>query len=81
MNETSTHKKQIVSFRERWIGNIQALQDTICTALEEADGEARFMEDRWEREENGGGGKSRIIENGKVFEKGGVNTSVVYGMV
>ena len=81
MNETSTHKKQIVSFRERWIGYIQALQDTICTALEEADGEARFMEDRWEREENGGGGKSRIIEKGKVFEKGGVNTSVVYGMV
>ncbi len=39
------------------------------------------MEDRWERAENGGGGKTRVIENGKVFEKGGVNTSVVFGNV
>jgi len=81
MSETSTYKKQTVNFRDRWIGYIQELQDTICIALEEADGGARFKEDRWEREENGGGGKSRIIENGKLFEKGGVNTSVVYGTV
>jgi coproporphyrinogen III oxidase len=81
MSKTSTYKIQTVVFRERWIEYIQALQDTICGALEEADGQALFREDRWDRSENGGGGKSRIIENGKVFEKGGVNSSVVYGPV
>jgi coproporphyrinogen III oxidase len=81
MNEISTNKKQTVVFRERWIHYIHDLQDTICNVLEETDGAARFFEDRWERAENGGGGKSRIIENGTVFEKGGVNTSVVYGTV
>ena len=49
--------------------------------LEKTDGSAAFIEDRWERPENGGGGKTRIIENGNVFEKGGVNTSVVFGNV
>jgi coproporphyrinogen III oxidase len=81
MSEISTNKKQTVVFRERWIQYIHALQDTICNALEETDGAGRFFEDRWERTENGGGGKSRIIENGTVFEKGAVNTSVVYGTV
>jgi coproporphyrinogen III oxidase len=64
--------------RERWIEYIHGLQDTICTALEAIDSKATFREDRWQREE-GGGGKSRVIENGGVFEKGGVNTSVVHG--
>jgi coproporphyrinogen III oxidase len=45
------------------------------------DGSARFREDCWERTENGGGGKTRVIENGMVLEKGGVNTSVVFGNV
>jgi coproporphyrinogen III oxidase len=81
MNEISTYKTQPAIFSERWIQHINTLQDTICSALEETDGAARFREDRWEREEYGGGGKSRIIENGKVFEKGGVNVSVVYGIV
>ena len=58
-----------------------ALQDTICNALEKTDGKAKFTEDDWQRTENGGGGKTRIIANGNVFEKGGVNTSVVYGHV
>jgi len=56
------------------------LQNRICAALEEADGEAKFVEDKWERPE-GGGGKTRVIANGNVFEKGGVNTSVVFGDV
>jgi len=64
--------------RERWIEYIHGLQDTICTALEAIDSKATFREDRWQREE-GGGGKTRVIENGAVFEKGGVNTSVVHG--
>ncbi|HEY4935331.1 MAG TPA: oxygen-dependent coproporphyrinogen oxidase [Puia sp.] len=81
MNETRTYKTTPTGFRENWIHFIHAIQDTICNALEEMDGKARFKEDRWERTENGGGGKSRIIENGNVFEKGGVNTSVVFGNV
>jgi coproporphyrinogen III oxidase len=81
MNESTTYKTQLFKFRERWIQHIHALQDTICSALEGVDGKARFKEDRWERTENGGGGKTRIIENGAIIEKGGVNTSVVYGNV
>lgn len=54
------------------------LQDRICRALEEADGQARFREDNWQRE-GGGGGRTRVIENGSVFEKGGVNFSAVAG--
>jgi coproporphyrinogen III oxidase len=81
LNENDTHITQPVLFREQWIKYILSLQDRICSRLEEADGSARFKEDRWERSENGGGGKTRIIENGDVFEKGGVNTSVVFGPV
>lgn len=54
------------------------LQDRICQALEEADGDGRFREDNWERAE-GGGGRTRIIENGTVIEKGGVLFSAVHG--
>lgn len=54
------------------------LQDRLCQALADEDGGARFREDAWERPE-GGGGRSRVIENGAVFEKGGVNFSHVYG--
>ncbi|MEJ7767309.1 MAG: oxygen-dependent coproporphyrinogen oxidase [Chitinophagaceae bacterium] len=55
-----------------------SLQNTICSVLEKEDGKAVFEEDRWERAE-GGGGISRIITDGNVFEKGGVNTSAVHG--
>ncbi|MDO6707755.1 oxygen-dependent coproporphyrinogen oxidase [Photobacterium sp. 1_MG-2023] len=54
------------------------LQDKICQALEAQDGEASFVEDSWERED-GGGGRSRVIRHGAVFEQGGVNFSHVYG--
>lgn len=56
------------------------LQDKICRALEEVDGFGKFEEDKWERE-GGGGGVSRILSEGKVFEKAGVNRSVVHGIV
>ncbi|HZH35689.1 MAG TPA: oxygen-dependent coproporphyrinogen oxidase [Flavisolibacter sp.] len=69
-----------MSIKEAWIDYIHDLQNRICAALEEADGKAKFEEDRWERPE-GGGGKTRVIANGDVFEKGGVNTSVVFGEV
>src|SRR5690554_7604130 len=48
------------------------------SALEEIDGKAKFQEDVWVRKE-GGGGHTRVIENGMVFEKGGVNISEVHG--
>jgi coproporphyrinogen III oxidase len=54
------------------------LQDRICQRLEALDGQASFIEDSWERPE-GGGGISRVISEGKVFEKGGVNFSHVMG--
>jgi coproporphyrinogen III oxidase len=69
-----------MDIKQNWIDYINALQDKICSALEHADGKARFFEDRWERPE-GGGGKTRVIANGNVFEKGGVNTSIVFGDV
>lgn len=54
------------------------LQDDICEAIEAEDGQAMFMEDKWTRE-GGGGGRTRVIANGAVIEKGGVNFSHVYG--
>jgi coproporphyrinogen III oxidase len=57
---------------------LKSLQDTICEALEIEDGGTKFKEELWERAE-GGGGRSRVIENGKVIEKGGVMFSAVHG--
>ncbi len=57
---------------------IQNLQDRITTKLEEVDGKAKFQEDIWKRP-GGGGGRTRVIEDGAVFEKGGVNISAVHG--
>jgi coproporphyrinogen III oxidase len=64
--------------KDKFYEYIQQLQDTITTKLEELDGVAKFQQDFWEREE-GGGGRTRVIENGTVFEKGGVNISKVHG--
>ena len=64
--------------KDRFINYIRDLQDKICNDLETIDGAAVFREDLWERP-GGGGGRTRVIENGSVFEKGGVNTSVVHG--
>lgn len=54
------------------------LQDSICAALEAEDGSAPFREDEWQREE-GGGGRTRVMESGAVFEKAGINFSDVQG--
>ena len=53
-------------------------QIAITKAIEDIDGEGKFQEDCWTRA-NGGGGMSRVLTGGKVFEKAGVNLSVVYG--
>ncbi len=57
---------------------LTGLQDRLCQAFEESDGQARFHQDRWDRPE-GGGGRTRVLEGGAVFEKGGVNFSHVHG--
>ncbi len=64
--------------KNRFYTYIQELQDRITSRLEEVDGKASFKEDIWKRDE-GGGGRTRVIENGDVFEKGGVNISAVHG--
>jgi len=57
---------------------LMQLQDQICAELEQADGQARFIEDSWGRAE-GGGGRSRVLTGGAVFEQAGVNFSHVFG--
>ena len=64
--------------KDRFYTYIQELQDRITRSLEEVDSKACFRQDLWERPE-GGGGRTRVIENGEVFEKGGVNISAVHG--
>lgn len=64
--------------KDKFYHYIQQLQDTITSKLEAVDGLATFKEDLWTRPE-GGGGRTRVIENGTVFEKGGVNISAVHG--
>lgn len=84
MEETNTlYKTATREFRGKWIDYIHDLQGRICAGLEEADGKAPFITDEWQRGEDGkgGGGITRVISDGNVFEKGGVNTSVVYGHV
>src|SRR5271155_2670616 len=58
----------------------RGLQDRICLAVEQADGSGRFREDAWERP-GGGGGRSRVLSDGGVFEKGGINFSQVAGQL
>ena len=65
------NKQEITSY-------FQSLQDQICAALELTDGKGQFIEDAWERP-GGGGGRSRVLTNGNILEKGGVNFSAVYG--
>ncbi len=68
------------SYKEAFSGFIRQLQDRICTAIEAEDGQAKFVEELWERE-GGGGGRTRVIANGALFEKGGVNISEVHGVL
>src|SRR6478672_1971848 len=64
--------------RERAGAYFRDLQDRICAALEQLDGKATFREDPWQRE-GGGGGRTRVLADGAVFEKAGVNFSEVHG--
>ena len=60
--------------KEQFVSYIKNLQDQITSKLEAIDGKATFKEDLWKRAE-GGGGRTRVIEDGNVIEKGGVNIS------
>jgi len=66
--------------KDKFYNYIVALQDTITSTLEKLDGQAKFQEDLWERPE-GGGGRTRIMQDGKIFEKGGVNISAIHGQL
>jgi coproporphyrinogen III oxidase len=66
-----------MTWRQRAEDYFRGLQDRICSGLEAADG-TRFREDHWSRE-GGGGGRTRVMEAGELFEKAGVNFSAVSG--
>lgn len=68
----------MVSYRTEVEALMRSIQDLISSGLEQEDGGARFHEDIWEHH-SGGGGISRVISHGNVFEKGGVNFSAVEG--
>ena len=72
--------QQAIDIKTAFVTHIRSLQDIICNALEKEEGKAVFAEDNWQRP-GGGGGRTRIISNGNIFEKGGVNTSEVYGEI
>ena len=71
MGKTTLEKETISAY-------FKNLQDNICIGLETADMGAKFIEDVWERP-GGGGGRTRIIQNGNIIEKGGVGFSAVFG--
>ncbi len=74
MSADKINTSRIEQVRDYLLG----LQDTICGAFEGLDGNAGFHEDNWSRDE-GGGGRSRVMEGGAVFEKAGINFSHVFG--
>ncbi|MFN7896330.1 MAG: oxygen-dependent coproporphyrinogen oxidase [Cyanobacteriota bacterium] len=67
-----------VDSRSRARALLMGLQDSICQGLQALDGEGQFQEESWQRPE-GGGGRSRVMKEGRVFEQGGVNFSEVEG--
>lgn len=68
------------TYRTRAVAYLRDLQDRICAGLEQVDGAGRFREDAWQRP-GGGGGRSRVLTEGGVFEKAGVNFSEVFGQM
>ena len=79
-NVTDNHKSATPpkDSRQRISQFMQQLQAEICTGLEKLDGKSTFQEDSWQRPE-GGGGRSRVLTEGAIFEQGGVNFSEVWG--
>lgn len=77
MTITETTKKALKTQAAEFF---KQLQDSICAALEALDGKEKFAVDSW-KHPHGGGGETRIIQNGAIFEKGGVNFSDVQGIL
>ena len=75
---TKTMTDTTPAFRHRMVDYVHDLQDRITTAIAAIDGTGDFREDAWERE-GGGGGRSRVLQDGRHFEKAGVGVSVVHG--
>ena len=73
-------KRMSTAFFEHVRAYCEGLQERICPALEETDGQAQFTETMWQRSE-GGGGRTRMMQDGAVFEKAGVNSSTVFGVL
>ncbi len=71
MPESSSRLQRVEAY-------LDGLQNRICAAIESADGGARFREDLWQRDE-GGGGRTRILAGGEVFEQAGIGFSKVSG--
>jgi len=78
-NPNQTNEGTSKPMREQMIEMVHSIQDQICKGLEQYETKT-FHEDTWERE-GGGGGRSRVLQDGEVFEKAGVNVSVVYGVL
>jgi coproporphyrinogen III oxidase len=72
--------EKVTITKEEIAGEYQQIQNEICAGLEQLDGAGRFETETWERD-GGGGGKSRVIQNGAIIEKGGVNFSQVHGQL
>lgn len=68
------------SVRARFEKMIRDAQDSVCAAIEAVENGKTFKEDVWSRP-GGGGGISRVLQDGAVWEKAGVNVSVVYGVM
>lgn len=80
ITSTAEFEKNPDSMRTKMEMLIMRIQADFCHALEELDGESKFIVDRWERAEaSGGGGITCVLQDGTVFEKAGVNISVVHG--
>ena len=66
--------------KEDVVKRLKSVQDYFCGALEQLDGKSKFVEDNWNRD-GGGGGRTRVLSDGAIIEKGGVNFSAVHGAV
>ncbi|XP_068656326.1 coproporphyrinogen-III oxidase 1, chloroplastic [Aristolochia californica] len=78
-NGSSSDAASPSSVRARFEKMIRETQDSVCAAIEAVDG-GKFKEDVWSRP-GGGGGISRVLQDGSIWEKAGVNVSVVYGIM
>ena len=78
LERLASNKEDVKSRMELLVMQIQA---EVCKALEEVDGQSQFVVEKWSRAEDGGGGITCVMQDSNVFEKAGVNVSVVHGIL